>query len=105
MSLERPGTPGSVAGAPAGKLLKGPASAMGRERARTAEVLMSLEANQREMAMQRAEILRLREQIHALTGEGGAPAPDADGRPQSVQDRPIQHSPVQRQPRAASSME
>ena len=93
-----------------GRLLKGPAGAMGRERARTAEVLMSLESNMREMAVQRAEILRLREQVHSLTGGAGdrgtvEGAPASDQRPQSSQDRPMAHTPVQRPPRAASSMD
>ena len=106
LALSQAGAVLSQAGS-AGRLLKGSAGVMGRERARTAEVLMSLEANQREMAVQRAEILRLREQVHALTssGEGDAGAPASDQRPVSSQDRPITHSPVQQPPRATSSMD
>ena len=90
--------------ASSGKLLKGSASVMGRERARTAEVLMTLEANSREMAVQRAEIVRLREQVHYLSGQEGTSGSAAE-RPQSVQERPLVHSPLQRQPRAASAMD
>ena len=106
----RPGTPGVLApaGSSRGTLLKGPAGAMGRERARTAEVLMTLEANQREMAMQRSEILRLREQVIMLTGgevsDGMTALPDGQPRPNSVQDRPmVRGSPDPRPPRPAST--
>ena len=58
---------------------------------------------------QRAEIMRLREQILLLTGqapgggdEAGTPA-FADVRPQSQQERPIQRSPMPRPPRPAST--
>jgi len=93
-----------------GTLLTGSAGAMGRERARTAEVLITLEANQREMAMQRAEILRLREQVQVLTGDAGAggAAPSSaatDARPNSSIERPIKHSPMPRPPRAASALD
>ena len=87
-----------------GTLLKGSAGVMGRERARTAEVLMSLEASQREIAVQRQEILRLREQVGMLSGEAsGGPAPDA--RPSSQQERPLKHSPMPQPPRPASSFD
>lgn len=110
----RPGTPGgltaSASSASRGTLLKGSAGAMGRERARTAEVLMTLEANQREMSMQRAEIMRLREQVLVLSGgmpEGAVPESagvDAQGRPNSVQERPMPRgSPMPRPPRPAST--
>jgi len=97
--------PLGVAGGSSGRLLKGSAGVMGRERARTAEVLMTLEANQREMAVQRAEILRLREQVHTLSGAEDGGAPNDDNRPQSSQERPMSHTPVQRQPRAASALD
>ena len=96
-------TPTFKGGSPAGQLLKGPAGAMGRERARTAEVLMSLEASQREQQMQRAEILRLREQVAMLAGEGDAAG--AGERPASQQDRPHKYSPMPQQPRAASAID
>ena len=109
VGLPKPGGFGGQKGS-AGTLLKGNASAMGRERARTAEVLMSLEANQREMQMQRAEILRLREQVQLLTGGAagggggeGPPEGEAGTRPASQQDRPMKHSPIPQPPRAASS--
>jgi NADH dehydrogenase/NADH:ubiquinone oxidoreductase subunit G len=100
--------------AAAGTLLKGSAGAMGRERARTAEVLMTLEGNNREMQMQRSEIMRLREQVALLSGSEGAasegaaagpPAAASEQRPVSSQDRPIKHSPMPRPPRAASALD
>lgn len=120
-----PGAGGGLGGSKgsSGTLLKGSAGVMGRERARTAEVLMTLEANQREMQMQRAEILRLREQVQMLSGgaegadgsgsgPGGAVSDGAVGRasadeqrPVSSQDRPIKHSPVLQPPRAASALD
>ena len=70
---------------------------------------MSLEANQREMQMQRAEILRLREQVQLLTGgaagaQGGEGPPegeagDAAGEPAGSADEAA----VPQPPRAASS--
>ena len=99
--------PASLPRGSSGTLLKGPAGAMGRERARTAEVLMSLEAAQREIGVQRSEIMRLREQVHVLSGgaEGAEGAQQLDGaaRPVSSQDRPLKHSPVPQPPRAASA--
>ena len=121
--LTRPMTPGDLTrpggGTPAlapsggsrGTLLKGSAGAMGRERARTAEVLMTLEQNQREMSVQRAEIVRLREQIQMLTGQGTGVADVAgrggsDARPASQQERPIVRSPYPNNAqRAASAMD
>ena len=69
---------------------------------------MTLEANQREMAVQRSEILRLREQVKFLSGQEGGAAGGSDGhdaRPQSSQERPVVHSPVKAVPRSASSMD
>jgi hypothetical protein len=104
--------PGMGGSGSRGTLLRGSAGAMGRERARTAEVLMTLEANQREMSVQRAEIHRLREQVLLLTGQpadeegAAADAPGGSTRPESSQDRPMQRgTPVPRPPRAASALD
>ena len=66
---------------------------------------MTLEQNQREMAVQHAEIVRLREQIQMLTGQHAADGQNGDTRPASQQERPILRSPYVNQPRAASAMD
>ena len=122
---------GDPRGAPAadlqgsrGQLLRGSSNAVGRERARTAEMLVALEVNNREMDTQRAEIGRLRQQVHELmgAGAGGEPpemlGPPAEGaaaagagpgagpggaRPYSSQENPV-GAPSPQQARASSAM-
>ena len=99
-----------------GQLLRGSAGALGRERARAAEMQMSAESHSRELEAQHAEIFRLREQLNSLgasgaeggaedSGEGGGGGGGGGGgseRPYSSQDRPS--TAVELQPRASSAV-
>ena len=65
---------GGGGGGSRGQLVRGSASAAGKDRARIAEMLITLEGNSREIEMQRSEIRRLREHVHQLvarTSDGG----------------------------------
>ena len=76
---------GGGGGGSRGQLVRGSASAAGKDRARIAEMLITLEGNSREIEMQRSEIRRLREHVHQLvarTSDGadaGAAAENGGG--------------------------
>jgi len=98
-----------------GQLFKGSASVSGRDRSRMAEVMLQNEGQQQENEMQRAEIRRLREQVHVLLSHSGATGAVASEepneqpperpmeRPQSSQDARTPSS-VPRNPRAQSAL-
>jgi len=76
---------GGGGGGSRGQLVRGSASAAGKDRARIAEMLITLEGNSREIEMQRSEIRRLREHVHQLVartsdgGDDGVAAENAGG--------------------------
>merc|ERR1712146_392724 len=65
-----------------GHLLTGSAAMAGRDRTRMAELMLQIEDNQSEIEMQRAEIRRLREQVHTLLSraeQSASTSPDDSG--------------------------
>lgn len=75
-----------------GQLFKGSASVSGRDRSRMVEVTLQNEMQQRENEMQRAEIRRLREQVHVLLSHSSATGTMASEEPEQQQpiERPIE---------------
>ena len=83
-----------------GQLFKGSASVSGRDRSRMAEMQLQNEDSQRELEMQRAEIRRLREQVHVLLSHSGATGTMASDDVDRVAERP-QSSQETRAPNSA----
>jgi len=96
-----------------GQLFKGNAGVSGRDRSRIMDITQQLDGNQREMEMQRAEIRRLREQVHLLLSHSSSAtgtlaaeqSPSALPRPQSSQDARLTSTAGGRHPRAQSALQ